>query len=139
MDDGCKPSVSRSIRCFFQIDIKDLALSVGGRDLLSRANLTLREDKHYVLVGRNGTGKSTLIRALAEGRIPGVPWSLHMLLLGQTDFVNSNILDESLAAMQVEDITVLEHVMRSEARRERALAEAKCTHPWLLILPSYNA
>ncbi|KAG5724019.1 hypothetical protein E4T56_gene11240 [Termitomyces sp. T112] len=108
-----------------EIDVKDLALSVSGRDLLSHANLTLRENKHYVLVGRNGTGKSTLIRALAEGRIPGVPWSLHMLLLGQTDFVNSSTLDESLAALRFEDMTVLEHVIRSDARRERALAEVK--------------
>ncbi|RDB21149.1 putative ABC transporter ATP-binding protein YheS [Hypsizygus marmoreus] len=109
-----------------EIDIKDLTLTIGGRDLLSHATLTLREDKHYVLVGRNGTGKSTLLRALAEGRIPGVPWSLHMLLLGQTDVVNSNSnLDETLANLKFEDGTILEHVMRSDARRERALVEAK--------------
>ncbi|KNZ78435.1 hypothetical protein J132_00798 [Termitomyces sp. J132] len=48
-----------------------------------------------------------------------------MLLLGQTDFVNSSTLDESLAALRFEDMTVLEHVIRSDARRERALAEVK--------------
>ncbi|GLB34832.1 putative ABC transporter [Lyophyllum shimeji] len=108
-----------------EIDIKDLTLSIGGRDLLSHANLTLRENRHYVLVGRNGTGKSTLLRALAECRIPGVPWNLRMLLLGQTDMVNSSTLDESLAALRFEDGTVLEHVMRSDAHRERARIEAK--------------
>ncbi|KAG5647286.1 hypothetical protein DXG03_000823 [Asterophora parasitica] len=109
------------------IDIKDLTLSVAGRDLLSHATLTLRENHHYVLVGRNGTGKSTLLRALAEGRIPGIPWSLHMLLLGQTDVVNSSLLEEGLAKLAFEDGTgtVLEHVVRSDARRERAIVEAK--------------
>ncbi|KAG6833688.1 hypothetical protein H0H87_002884 [Tephrocybe sp. NHM501043] len=108
-----------------EIDIKDLSLAIGGRDLLSHATITLRENRHYVLVGRNGTGKSTLLRALAEGRIPGVPWSLHILLLGQTNYVNSSTLDESLAALRFEDGTVLEHVMRSDANRERLLAESK--------------
>lgn len=103
-----------------------MTLTVGGRDLLTHANLTLRENKHYVLVGRNGTGKSSLLRALAEGRIPGVAWSLHMLLLGQTNLVNSNsALNEKLAGMSFEDGTVLEHVMRSDANRERAIVEAR--------------
>ncbi|KAG6814535.1 hypothetical protein H0H92_000062 [Tricholoma furcatifolium] len=108
-----------------EIDIKDLSLSIGGRDLLSRATLTLRENRHYVLVGRNGTGKSTLLRALAEGLIPGVPWSLNILLLGQTDLANTNTLNESFVALRFTDGTVLEHVMRSDANRERLLAEAK--------------
>ncbi|KAG6867032.1 hypothetical protein C0991_003950 [Blastosporella zonata] len=108
-----------------EVDVKDLSLSISGRDLLSRATFILRENRHYVLVGRNGTGKSTLLRALAEGRIPGVPWSLHVLLLGQTNYVNSSTLDESLVALRFEDGTVLEHVMRSDANREHLLAEAK--------------
>ncbi|KAF9458819.1 P-loop containing nucleoside triphosphate hydrolase protein, partial [Collybia nuda] len=116
-----------------EIDVKDLTLTVGGRDLLTHANLILRENKHYVLVGRNGTGKSSLLRALAEGRIPGVAWNLHMLLLkslqlllGQTNLVNSNSsLDEKLVELSFDDGTVLEHVMRSDANRERAIVEAK--------------
>ncbi|KAG5635865.1 hypothetical protein H0H81_009848 [Sphagnurus paluster] len=108
-----------------EVDIKDLTLSIGGRDLLSHATLTLRENHHYVLAGRNGTGKSTLLRALAQGRIPGVPWSLRILLLGQTDAVNDTSLDDSLAKLSFDDGTVLEHVMRSDASRERALIEAK--------------
>ena len=101
-------------------------MTIGRRDLLTHANLTLLENRHYVLVGRNGTGKSTLLRALAEGRIPGVSWNLHILLLGQTDFVNSNSgLDENLGALNFQDGTVLDYVLRSDAKRERALVEAK--------------
>lgn len=42
-----------------QVDIKDLNISIGGRDILTHAELKLRENVHYVLVGRNGTGKSS--------------------------------------------------------------------------------
>ena len=40
------------------IDVKDLTLSVGGRDLLDHAHLRLVDGVHYVLAGRNGTGKT---------------------------------------------------------------------------------
>jgi len=67
-----------------QIEVKDLTLEVNGRELLSHADLKLKDAIHYVLVGRNGTGKSTLLKAIAEERIPGIAVNLHCLLLGQT-------------------------------------------------------
>lgn len=42
-----------------EILVKDLSISIGQRELLSHAELHLQEGKHYVLVGRNGTGKSS--------------------------------------------------------------------------------
>ena len=42
-----------------QIDVKDLSITTGDRELLAHADLKLRENVHYVLVGRNGTGKSS--------------------------------------------------------------------------------
>ncbi|KAJ9609184.1 hypothetical protein H2200_006956 [Cladophialophora chaetospira] len=104
------------------IDVKDLTLSVGGRELLDHAHLRLVEGVHYVLAGRNGTGKSSLLRALAERRVPGVPLNLRLLLLGQTR-VSSDALTDPVEA-EDEDLTVLQHVTRSDKRRERALREA---------------
>lgn len=43
-----------------EILIKDLGISVNQRELLSHAELFLKEGGHYVLVGRNGTGKSSM-------------------------------------------------------------------------------
>ena len=40
--------------------VKDLSISVANRELLSHAELHLQQGKHYVLVGRNGTGKSSM-------------------------------------------------------------------------------
>lgn len=55
-----------------------------GRELLVDAHLRLQDGMHYVLVGRNGTGKSTLLKAIAEERVPGIAANLQCLLLGQT-------------------------------------------------------
>ncbi|KAK5273733.1 hypothetical protein LTR96_000333 [Exophiala xenobiotica] len=104
------------------IDVKDLSLSIGGRDLLDHAHLRILEGGHYVLAGRNGTGKSSLLRALAERRVPGVPSNLRLLLLGQTR-VSSDALTESSESQDLSQ-TVLDHVTKSDKRRESALRDA---------------
>ncbi|KAI7465196.1 ABC transporter domain-containing protein [Hortaea werneckii] len=105
-----------------EIVIKDLSVSIGDRELLSHADLNLQSGRHYVLVGRNGTGKSTLLKALGTEGIPGVPRSVRILLLGQTDEPsegqNANP-DDSRA------VTVVEHVLRSDKHRERLIEQAK--------------
>ncbi len=68
-----------------------------------------------------------MLRALAEGRIPGVPSNLRVLLLGQT-LVSAHGSEgewkaESADGGNVE--TVLRHVVSSNAGRERALREAQ--------------
>lgn len=103
-----------------EIDIKDLTISVGGLELLDHANLRIQEGVHYVFHGRNGTGKSTVLRALAERRIPGVASNLRILLLGQTR-VSSDL--ETDTSAQSTDPSVLEYVTRSDAKRERALRD----------------
>ena len=107
-----------------EIDIKDLTVAIGGKEVVEHANLKIREGTKYVFVGRNGTGKSTLLRALAEGRIPGVPSNLRILLLGQTR-IESGDLDENSGGSSADDATntVLQHVLRSDKSRERALRE----------------
>jgi ATP-binding cassette subfamily F protein 3 len=79
------------------------------------------------------------LKALADKQIPGVPWSLRILLLGQTRNLG---LEEAIGGLDVREETVLEHVLRSDAVRERLLKEARGTfafhspffsaeeHPW---------
>ncbi|OSS47280.1 hypothetical protein B5807_10081 [Epicoccum nigrum] len=105
-----------------EILIKDLSVSVANRELLTRTTLHLVEARHYVLVGRNGTGKSTLLKAIADGLIPGIPWSTRILLLGQT---RETDVEERLGALEIADVTVLQHVVRSDRVRERYAREAK--------------
>jgi ATP-binding cassette, subfamily F, member 3 len=116
------------------IDIKDLTLSIGGRELLDHAHLRLVEGVHYVLAGRNGTGKSTLLKALAERRVPGVASNLRLLLLGQTR-VSSDVEAEGEEERGGEE-SVLQHVTKSDRRRERALRDAKSLSSVVLFVQS---
>jgi ATP-binding cassette subfamily F protein 3 len=47
------------------LTIENLTYRIGGRVLLERANLALPAGHHAGLVGRNGTGKSTLLKLIA--------------------------------------------------------------------------
>jgi ATP-binding cassette subfamily F protein 3 len=62
----------------------DATIEVPGRTLLSDASLEVERGEHVVLVGANGTGKTTLIETLAERRpaASGIVRSGHNVKLG---------------------------------------------------------
>jgi hypothetical protein len=60
---------------------------------------------------------------MAEGRIPGIPSNLRILLLGQTRIESNDLDTQDGNAEESSTTTVLQHVLRSDARRERALKE----------------
>lgn len=47
------------------ITLKDFTIGYGNRTLLGRVNATIKQGQLTALIGRNGTGKSTLLRAIA--------------------------------------------------------------------------
>jgi ABC transport system ATP-binding/permease protein len=47
------------------LSLKDIKLSFGGRPLLDGVEMSLADDERICLVGRNGTGKSTLLKIVA--------------------------------------------------------------------------
>lgn len=65
------------------------------------------------------------MRALAEGRIPGVSWGLRMLLLGQNVLAGTALDSTTAIAAQSTAPTVFSHVVSSDSRRQRALKDAK--------------
>jgi len=67
------------------ITIEDFSLQVPGKTLLKKATLTLAYGHKYGILGRNGIGKSVLLRAISErdsstpfGRIPANIRILHV-------------------------------------------------------------
>ncbi|KAG7095360.1 hypothetical protein E1B28_006119 [Marasmius oreades] len=95
------------------LDLHAVNISIGKRDILMDSHLKLSPGVHYVLVGRNGVGKSTLMRAIGEKFIPGIPKSIRVLLLQQS---YNPAVDGGK-----EDITVLEFVVQSDTVRTEAL------------------
>ncbi len=55
----------------------------GGRDLLENASFTLTRGRVYALIGRNGKGKSTLLRALASRAVGDIPAELTVHYVSQ--------------------------------------------------------
>ncbi|GAA5910406.1 ABC-F family ATP-binding cassette domain-containing protein [Sporobolomyces salmoneus] len=92
-----------------EIDLKEVSVSIGERELLSGAYLRLKDGVKYGLSGRNGTGKSTLLTAISDKLIPGIPPSLRILLLSQ--------VEDSARSSQDTTLTVLEHVVRGDKER----------------------
>lgn len=108
------------------VDVKDLTIAIGGHEILDHARLQIQHDLHYVFHGRNGLGKSTVLKALADKLIPGVASNLRILLLGQTRV--SSYIDDAEQG-QGKDQTVLQYVTRSDALREKTLkdSQSECT------------
>ena len=66
------------------IDATDIVIFAGKQELLYNATLRLTKGHKYGLIGRNGVGKSTLLRAIAErdGRVP-IPAHIHIMHVEQ--------------------------------------------------------
>ncbi|PLB39924.1 ABC-F family ATP-binding cassette domain-containing protein [Aspergillus candidus] len=84
------------------------------RELIVDTHLRLKPGIHYGFIGRNGTGKSTLLRAVAEKLVPGIPYSTRIAFLQQTDATEDESNDSWTGDRQM---TVLEQVMSRDSSR----------------------
>ncbi|KDQ27465.1 hypothetical protein PLEOSDRAFT_51211 [Pleurotus ostreatus PC15] len=99
-----------------EVDLKGVNISIGDRELISDSKLRFKAGIRYALVGRNGTGKSTLLEALAEKLIPGLGKALRIVLVSQ-------VTDTIRIVGHGEEISVLEHVIHGDVEREKAIRE----------------
>lgn len=90
------------------VDLKRVNITINTNELLTGATLRLHEGRHYGLVGRNGVGKSTLLRRMALARIDGFPDYLMVLHVRQE--------------IPGDDTPVVETVIRSDKERLDLLA-----------------
>ncbi|CZR65733.1 related to positive effector protein GCN20 [Phialocephala subalpina] len=98
-----------------------------GLEILANASLKLKAGIHYALIGRNGTGKSTILKAVAEKLIPGIPIQTRISILQQTSTDGSAESDKVKPAVgdasSGSKLSVLEEVIdratsRNELQRE---------------------
>lgn len=65
------------------IHLTNVTLAFAGNELLQNSTIQINGGHRYGLIGRNGVGKSTLLRRLASKAIPGMPQNLRILLVEQ--------------------------------------------------------
>jgi energy-coupling factor transporter ATP-binding protein EcfA2 len=65
------------------VHLQNVSLQFAGNDLLQNATIQITEKKRYGLIGRNGCGKSVLLRRLAAKTIPGFPIQMKVLFVRQ--------------------------------------------------------
>ncbi|KAK3030630.1 hypothetical protein RJ639_035834 [Escallonia herrerae] len=91
------------------IHMENFNVSVGGRDLIVDCTVTLSFGRHYGLVGRNGTGKTTFLRYMAMHAIDGIPKNCQIL------HVEQEVVGDDTSALQC--------VLNSDVERTQLLEE----------------
>jgi ABC-type multidrug transport system ATPase subunit len=101
---GGRGQGGRGLRCIGDnlqsIHLPSVSLQFQGNELLVDSPMDVLQGHRYGLLGRNGIGKSTLLRQLAAGGIPGMPRNMRILLVqqqiqGRTDQTSVEALVEA--------------------------------------------
>lgn len=92
------------------IHLHSVSIQFAGNELLVDSPMDIVKGHRYGLLGRNGVGKSTLLRQLANNTVPGLPQSMRILLVQQ------QIQGRS-------DQTALEALMEADTDRVELLQE----------------
>ncbi|PKI85290.1 hypothetical protein MVES1_000836 [Malassezia vespertilionis] len=88
--------------------LPNIDVNFGSNRILSNAELTLAHGRRYGLVGRNGVGKSTLLRHMSLRDVP-IPTNISIL------YVEQEVVGDDTPAVQA--------VLKADVWRERLLAE----------------
>ncbi|KAF9454927.1 P-loop containing nucleoside triphosphate hydrolase protein [Macrolepiota fuliginosa MF-IS2] len=100
------------------IHLPSIDVNFGSNRILSGASLTLAHGRRYGLIGRNGVGKSTLLRHISMREVP-IP--AHITIL----FVEQEIIgDDTIAIDSVLKADVWrDHLLKEQASLDAKLAE----------------
>ncbi|KAG2423892.1 hypothetical protein HXX76_014945 [Chlamydomonas incerta] len=103
------------------VHLENFSLSNGGKELVSDATVMLAFGRRYGLIGRNGTGKTTLLRALAGHEIKGLPANCQVLHVEQEVVGDDTPVIEAVLACDVERTQLLaeEAELLKSLNRER--------------------
>eukprot|EP00485_Elphidium_margaritaceum_P008134 CAMPEP_0202693648 /NCGR_PEP_ID=MMETSP1385-20130828/7689_1 /ASSEMBLY_ACC=CAM_ASM_000861 /TAXON_ID=933848 /ORGANISM="Elphidium margaritaceum" /LENGTH=669 /DNA_ID=CAMNT_0049349351 /DNA_START=62 /DNA_END=2071 /DNA_ORIENTATION=+ len=76
----------------------------GGRELLTKTEINIKENSIYGLVGKNGFGKTTLLKQMYNYEIEGFPKHIRMILVNQEELISDdNILRSVLQADEIRE------------------------------------
>ncbi|KIJ63287.1 hypothetical protein HYDPIDRAFT_182287 [Hydnomerulius pinastri MD-312] len=107
------------------------SLAYGAKILLNTATLRLKRGHRYGLCGKNGTGKSTLMRAITNGQVEGFPSPDEVRTFyvehdidgteADTSVLQFILSDERILADEAEVIETLASVGFSDERQKHAI------------------
>jgi ATP-binding cassette subfamily F protein 3 len=89
------------------IFLPGVTIGAGNKILIEDATVKLTKGRKYGLVGRNGTGKTTLINAICRKEIDKMPDNVHILQVEQE--------------VPGDDMTILDHVLECDVERTRLM------------------
>ena len=101
------------------IIVPNFTIHIGGKTLIDDASLKISFGRRYVLIGRKGIGKTTLLNHIVRKEIDGIPKNLQIVHVEQEVIMTENPL--------------LEEVLLCDAERTRLLKESEEINSKLLI------
>lgn len=92
------------------VKLESIDISIGTKQLLSSADLTMSYGRRYGLVGRNGIGKTTLLKMISSGQLR-IPSGINLLAVEQE--------------VEGDDTRVIDAVLASDKRRQALIEKEK--------------
>ncbi|VDM54092.1 unnamed protein product [Angiostrongylus costaricensis] len=92
------------------VKLESIDISIGTKQLLSSADLTMAYGRRYGLVGRNGIGKTTLLKMISSEQLR-IPSGISLLAVEQE--------------VEGDDVRVIDAVLASDKRRQAMIEEEK--------------
>ncbi|CEF68141.1 ATP-binding cassette sub-family F member 3 [Strongyloides ratti] len=99
-----------SVENALDIKIEGIDISYGTKHILHNADLSLINGRKYGLVGRNGIGKTTLLKMISSGQLV-IPSNITMLSVEQE--------------VEGDDTLVIDAVLKSDKKRQELIDEEK--------------
>jgi len=93
--------------------LENINVSNKGTELISDCDITLAYGRKYGLVGRNGTGKTTFLRAFAAMEISGVPWNCQVLHVEQEIVGDDTPVIDAVLQCDQERLELLEEMEKN--------------------------
>lgn len=127
---GKEPVIARNLSGGGSKDIhlENFSVSNGGPNLIDDASLVFAFGRRYGLIGRNGTGKTTLLRALASHQIKGIPSSMQILHVEQEVAGDDRCVLEAVLACDAERTALLKEEAELMAAAAEIEVEAEPDH-----------
>ncbi|VDO38765.1 unnamed protein product [Haemonchus placei] len=101
------------------VKLESVDISIGTKQLLSCADLTMAYGRRYGLVGRNGIGKTTLLTMISSGQLR-IPSGISLLAVEQeVDGDDTRVIDAVLASDTRRQAMIdKEHVLQARLNKE---------------------